>query len=196
MTVFWIKGIPGSGKTYICRRLDVACHDTDDIVADVWRQLSKSKSYQRLVQTQPRRAERRFRVELKRATDALIAQANDADQDIVFAGITLPIEADETYFIQMSKRQLAKAYRRVVERELRKVLDHGAALLRIARTAPLDMVGLDLNHLHGVEAINITTLWPDYVRMYKGALAFEKRRGARVATQDQIARRIAKATQK
>ena len=95
------------------------------------------------------------------------------------------------FYIKLNPEQLANAYRRVVEREVRKVLEHSEALIDIVRTAPKELIGLTLDHQFAIEAVNISTSWTAYVHMYQQALASEQRQpNVCIASQRRILRRL------
>lgn len=194
IAVFSIRGLSGSGKTYICQRLGIVCYDTDDLVSEVWQTLldDPASAYKQLVRRNSEEAEAMFTERKKQRVRDLIQKARDRGEDIAFAGITIDVPADKEFFIEMPPEDLEVAYRRVILREIQKVLDHAEAAKRIVKHRDIDFVSDDLAYRFHIEAINITTSFDEYQDMYKNALAYELGRKTRVLTQEKIIEQLSK----
>lgn len=186
--VYHVAGIAGSGKTYICQELkrrgfQGLCIDLDDVVADAYRQLmSEQRDWNDLVLLQ--RAQEIIQTAIDEAKERHVST-------LVFVGITLPVpQADSVFFIELNSEQLQDAYRRVIVREIDKVVDNADSLRQIAKTAPLERVGPDLSFLFSVNAVPLNQSFEAYESMYQTALGFEISKGVTVLSQRNIILRI------
>lgn len=155
-----VRGISGSGKSWLCRALAAAsieCVDTDD-----WLHAGKTRK-----QLLAHLATRPF---------------------VAVVGITIRVPPDEgLYFIKIVAADFPATYKRVLARELKKIVDQAPAILKTIETKTPREINDALGRPQDFGlAMSITDTIQDYKRMYKGAVAYEKARGAKVLTQDKV----------
>ena len=182
--IFHVKGIPGSGKTYLCKRLprNVACLDTDDFFTTAYRRLFRKKRGVVNDRSVRALAARLLRKEIAR------------HKCVVVVGITLPVpNATRIYFIKQNVADLKQAYKRVVAREIAKykILQKKAFVARLMKLSPSAIIQ-QLRHVHHIGAVDVLAGVGAYINMYKQAHAFEKRNKLIILTQKQIIRDITK----
>ena len=111
MVLISVRGIPGSGKTYLAKKLrGVRCIDTDDVISAAYGELA--------------RAQRSSSVDdvldlAQRNLDATFRKLGPGVTVVV--GVTLRVaSADSALFIKMSPRAMRAAYERTLRREVAK----------------------------------------------------------------------------
>jgi len=186
-----VRGVPGSGKTFLCSLLNdsrIECFDTDDYVAKAFQTLIKTHLFQRAlakpgreVDSLPPKAQRRLfglaKSMLQKDLDRSKAKIK------VVVGVTLLLNTHRSFFIRLVN--LKEVFHRLIKREIQK-----------AKDVPLDILskspqpGLLAHFVYGLGAVNLDMSLANYRKMYKGALDFEKKRGAWVGTQQEIANQI------
>lgn len=167
-TLICVRGIPGSGKTHIARKLTalgLRCVDTDDVVTDTYRAMARGGA--RLsVDDVLEQAQKTMRVICEERGEGVM----------VIVGVTLNVpNPDATLFITMSPKQLALAYERTVRRELMKyasISPQAIGKLRIDQVAPYLACKLHVN------AFDPRREFSEYTRVYAAALEFERANGA------------------
>jgi hypothetical protein len=175
-TLICVRGIPGSGKTHMARRLTelgVRCVDTDDVVTDAYKAMAKAGT--------------RLSVEdvLEQAQVNMHVVCGEWGEGVmVIVGVTLNVpNPDATLFITMSPRHLALAYERTVRRELKKyasISPQAIGKLRIDQVAPYLACKLHLN------AFDPRREFAEYAQMYAAALEFERKSGAELMVPREI----------
>ena len=175
-TLICVRGIPGSGKTHMARKLTALgfrCVDTDDVVTDTYRAMARGGS--RLsVDDVLEQAQENMRV--------ICGERGAGVTVIVGATLTVP-NPDATLFITMSPRQLALAYERTVRRELKKytsISPHATGKLRIDQVAPYLACKLHVN------AFDPRREFSEYKGVYAAALEFERANGAELMVPREI----------
>ncbi len=174
MVLISVRGIPGSGKTYLAGKLrGVRCIDTDDVVTAAYGELARART--------------RFTVDdvLNRAQRNLDAMCRKLGPGVtVVVGVTLRVaSADSTLFITMSPRAVRAAYERTVRREVAKyasVSERAVNNMSVDRVAPYLACKL---HVH---AFDPRSEFDEYARMYASAFEFERNNGAMMMSQQEI----------
>lgn len=169
-----VRGIPGSGKTYIAKKLGdkVRCIDTDDIISQAYADLARSRG--------------EFTVDdvLERAQSGLDVVCRELGPGItVVVGVTLNVAATQRMFVAMSPRALRAAYERTIRREVSKyaaINERAVGRLSADRIAPYLACKLHVN------AFDPRREFAEYSEMYEKALAFERSNGAAPMTQREI----------
>ncbi len=170
-----VRGIPGSGKTYIAKKLGdtVRCIDTDDLVSEAYADLARSRTP--------------FTVDdvLERAQSDLDVVCRELGPGVtVVVGVTLNVAtADSVLFVSMSPRSLRAAYERTIRREVSK---YAAINERAVRRLSADRIAPYLACKLHVNAFDPRREFAEYAEMYEKALAFERSNGASPMTQREI----------
>jgi len=171
-----IKGIPGSGKSYICSQLPetIKCFDTDDFI---------TKAYDKLFDKNVTEQEIR-----ELAIDEL-NKSIGKHKYVCVVGILFNVEKPtKKYFIELSDDQLESAYRRTILREIEKYKE-------ITRQTITDNIkSLDVNKIsdllkykYHINAINPSqTSFSEYKKIYNDASNFEKHNGFIIMSQTDI----------
>lgn len=182
--VFHVKGIPGSGKTYLCKHLPpgVKCLDTDDYFTAAYRQLFRKRH--------GAVSDRRLRELAARLLRKEVAR----HKFVVVVGVTIPVtNATRTYFIKQSVTELKKAFKRVIAREIAKyrVLQKKTVVDRLMKLPPGAIIQ-QLRHAYHIGVVDILAGVESYISMYKQAHAFETRNKLSILSQSAIIRDIKK----
>ncbi len=170
-----VRGIPGSGKTYIAKKLGdtVRCIDTDDLVSEAYTDLARSRAL--------------FTVDdvLERAQRDLDVVCRELGPGVtVVVGVTLTVAtADSVLFVSMSPRSLRAAYERTIRREVSK---YAAINERAVRRLSADRIAPYLACKLHVNAFDPRREFAEYAEMYEKAFAFERSNGASPMTQREI----------
>lgn len=194
-----VRGIPGSGKSWLCRKLhqaDIICVDTDDLLEETFDDLLKSsKSFREAIEAVPSAKNNWYSILSKEATSRLqrmIKRARKQDKSLVVVGITLGTDIkgiDKHFFMKMSGPALEKAYRRLLRREVAKISDQVGLINRIIDEERLKSISPVLVNVIN-PAVDITTRFDYYQGMYKRAFKFEKERKTIMLTQPEIIKRL------
>lgn len=175
MTVIQIKGIPGSGKTYICSKLtNVICLDTDNYVTNAYHKLLKDNK-----NISP---DLIFKLAQRMLNKDIIKSKNT--DTIVVVGITLNVvNPDYKFFIKMNKEDLYVAYKRVIIREIEKINN-----LSISKIKKMDVndIRYFIEFGNHVNAFDIRTGIQGYLKTYKNAVKHEKKNGFKFLSQKDI----------
>ena len=170
-----VRGIPGSGKTYIAKKLGdtVRCIDTDDLVSEAYADLSRSRTPLTVDDV------------LERAQRDLDVVCRELGPGVtVVVGVTLTVAtADSVLFVSMSPRSLRAAYERTIRREVSK---YAAINERAVRRLSADRIAPYLACKLHVNAFDPRREFAEYAEMYEKALAFERSNGASPMTQREI----------
>ena len=161
-----VRGVPGSGKTYIARALrehGVKVIDTDDVITEAYDELAKSAKSKDL-----------FTVDhvLELAERRILHKVYGSKGLTVVVGVTLHVpSSDETFFIDVSEK-LHDVYERTVKRELKKyaLMRDSVSRLPVNQVAPYLACKLHLN------AFDPRQDYRHYVALYEKALASERKR--------------------
>ena len=174
MVLISVRGIPGSGKTYLAKKLrGVRCIDTDDVISAAYGELA--------------RAQRSFSVDdvLDLAQRNLDATCRKLGPGVtVVVGVTLRVaSADSTLFIKMSPRAMRAAYERTLRREVAK---YASVSERLVGRMRVDQVAPYLACMLHVNAFDPRREYAEYAKMYASAFEFERDDGARMMSQREI----------
>lgn len=203
--VITVKGISGSGKTWICQELKrrtkrhaPLCYDTDDLVTECFTELAKKKGFIDLVARQAnlRRPAwwKQMAAKYKTKVSRILKAAKG--RPVVFVGITgEEIEAEHQFFIKMKRDELEKAYRRTIAREIRKVSAKVTTLVRLTETLPAAAIPTVMQYMHDTLAMGINTSLSTYKQMYENARKHARDRGVAIKSQAEIIKRIEKLCQ-
>lgn len=173
-TILRVKGIPGSGKTYLCNELrkhGVMCLDTDDLVTMAYESLRKTVEFRFAAQNYgdgddldsvPRLAVDMIEERAQELMREVIRMSNASL--VVVAGILMNVPGHETYFVEMDDHGIHQAYDRVMCRELDKIRRH-------VRPPFGHMSGLDAKFLHHVGALPMDMTLSGYKQVYERANA-------------------------
>ena len=208
MPVIAIRGIPGSGKSWIANKLaeaGVSAYDTDELLVDEFNKLARTAKFRRLVRTRARpgarpgvRVRPAWDVELGRRVqarvEAITARAREPGGPCVaICGVAFPVEATPggLYFVKLAGRDLPAVYRRTTVRNLEAARAAAGIAIAAAKRAPVDEIAARVEMSVGIRAGANLTL-AEYVADYRRALESEKKRGAHVLGQAEIIRRVLK----
>lgn len=192
-----IRGIPGSGKSWLCKELAerrITCYDTDDLFLESFNILMKTKKFRNEIKGDnwhdrvSRHARRRF--------GKILTNAKHQGESVVLVGITLGRfrGIHSTYFVRLSGRSLEKAYRRVLHREIAKVVSQHEKLDDIIDEEPRDSLSALLN-VNLNQALELDISYKRYHEMYREALSAEIKAGAIVMSQIEIINDVSRITQ-
>jgi hypothetical protein len=168
-----VKGIPGSGKSYICSQLDSRwkCFDTDDLITAAYDQITRGGK-------KPTSASVRAT-----ARKMFIEQSAGFDR-VLLVGILFDMpRADQRFFIKMTREELSAAHTRVIAREVEKWKHVIADKIP---TGDGDSVAYCLAMRYHINAFNPVRTLADYSAEYKQALEFERDNGLVVKSQKDI----------
>lgn len=182
-----IRGIPGSGKTHLCKKLsglrNVTCVDTDDIM-----QQSLSRSLAVLTEPNAKKLDEEMQKQNNKIRDEIIASCSTPI--LIFSGITVePGPTLEAYFITIKEEEFPEIFRRYMERETEKYVKNGDKIRSMIHTEDPRWMA---------EIIEVTFLFSgrhtfeSYKSLYKYASEYEKKQGAKFLSQDEIFQSIVK----
>ena len=194
MPAIQVRGIPGSGKSWLSRKIieeGIECYDTDDVIHDTFYRLFKKPEFRQLIRESNLAAINLVNKTSKRALLRKINLANLNNKFIVIVGVTLDFKkvVDNCYFIKMSARALRLSYRRVMNREIQKITDNHQEISNIISEEDIDMNGVMLNFKIN-QSLELTMTFKYYKNTYKGALQFETQRGIQALNQSDILKTI------
>ena len=195
-----ITGIQGSGKSYICRKLNkIPCIDTDKVLYDTFIKLLKdSKKFQEYLTIPDKNDPENIP---EKASNLLFKQAKKNLQDeikkankplIIVVGITIEVKSNLKFFIRLNNKELEKTYRRVMMREADKIKDNYNSVKKIINNENIHNIASILLFKYEVGAINQIFPFAGYKKMYQGIEKYEKKQKALVKTQSQIIKHIEK----
>jgi hypothetical protein len=179
MVLISVRGIPGSGKTFIARKLrGVRCIDTDDVVSAAYDELDRARAREQSLTVDDvlNRAQSNL--------DAMCRKLRALAGVTVVVGVTLVVSSpDSTLFIAMSPKAARAAYERTVRREVAKyasVSPRSVSAMSADRVAPYLACKLHVN------AFDPRREFSEYAEMYASAFEFERNNGARMMSQQEI----------
>lgn len=186
--IIHVRGIPGSGKTYICKMLkNVICVDMDDYMKQAYINLKTQKKQIN---------QKNFSKEVEKLFELLF----EKNGIIIIVGITIRLspalekKIDHRFVITMTNSELETAYKRLVMREIQKY----KKLLEPAIQKKLEQLDSQelwesLNYEYAINAINIGEMnLAAYKKMYKEELQYDKEDGYYVGSQARIVAAIKK----
>jgi len=149
--VIHVAGIQGSGKSWICNKLNknILCIDTDDINIEA----NKINPYQ-------------TEKELKKNINIIVNKYinNTKYKVIVFVGMTAEIKTKNKYFIKIT--DFVKTYKRVSMRELEKIyLNYHKVKKLIEHTKDVDNMDTDIFDITGI-SLYFPISYKDYIDNY------------------------------
>lgn len=182
-------GIPGSGKSYLCRQLErrgVKCFGTDELLINAFHKVKgqhRNRDFHSINKNVPR-------VD-KAATQQARLDFLQQDQNVVLEGLTLgDFKGATRIFIKLSRKELQDSYRRLWARELNKLCDNKNGILQLLRTQrDLHRVTTDIQFLTN-QAVDLPLTFAEYEKMYDGALAFERKKGSQIVAKNKVVQRI------
>lgn len=201
MPVVVIRGIPGSGKSWLVKKLNAlgaAAFDTDEIIASEFRRFSRTPLFHRLCRKgraclssePPWHAElhRRAAVALERLTAAAIRSKT---KTVIVCGIALKTNASPglRFFIKIPARERPAFYRRVIVRNLAAVRAATATALTAVKKAPVDEIAALLEMSVGV-ASGEGVSYGAFVDHYHKCRGHEEKLGAKVLPQKEILHQV------
>lgn len=192
----WVKGIVGSGKTWLCEELmkthGIQCYDTDEVMQKLFRDLRESSpNFRQLIRSAWSKNNNWWTTHMNAARKILedrVREAHSSGHLIVIVGNSIEgnIEGvDKIYFVKMSEKALGIAFRRLLRREISKITTNSERLKDIIDNEELDDIGAMLSNV-ATPAIMIGTGFKDYKRMYNRELKAQKSKGATILTQPEI----------
>ena len=179
-----VKGIPGSGKSYICSLLpkNIKCLDTDDFITSAYDELVKTKK----------------KVSWNSITKLAymnLCETIKKYEYVCVVGILLNMyKANKKYFIKLIDNQLDEIYKRTILREINKYKQVTTPnVLNKIKSLKTNEISNFLSfkyHINAIEPVYMT--FDVYKRMYKDALAFEQKNKLDIKTQKEIVEDIKK----
>jgi hypothetical protein len=189
-----VKGIPGSGKTWICNALkgSIECYDTDDLITRAFESVKHNAKFVKLLGAPssptsfPKWQQMVDKVALENAKK-IVAHHKEKKIPAIFVGVTMGDipGADQRIFIKIEKKDMEKVYRRVILREFQKIKDHASQIEKLIESAPADQISPEMRSMH-IEAVDLTTSFAAYKFMYNEAVKGERKRGLKVLSQEAI----------
>lgn len=176
--IIQIKGVPGSGKSYICSKIprDIKCFDTDYYITKAYKILRKKKT-KITINNVPNLARKLLLKDIK------------GYPIVVIVGITFEVSnLTKKYFIKMSKKELDDAYRRTVIREIKKYNEiTKPSVIKLIEKMNNNEISEYLRNMYHINAMDpVETSFDIYKKRYKNALAIEKKRGFIIKNQRDI----------
>lgn len=194
-----VRGVPGSGKTYIAkvlRKHGIRVIDTDDVITKAYDDFAKTNGLFTVDHVLERAQRRMLRAVYGTGSGYGSASSvnrgsrgsrwSDEPSGItVVVGVTLSVpSSDDLLFIDVTEN-LHNVYERTVKRELRKYASvRGVDQMPLYQVAPYLACKLHLN------AFDPRQEYRDYQRMFTAALADETKKNARVMKQADIIKYI------
>jgi hypothetical protein len=195
----WIKGIVGSGKSWLCHELSsrgITCCDTDDVMQKVFnKERENSAEFRALVRRKWSKKHNWWLVLMEKTREnieELIRDARSYNRPVVVVGESVEGEItgiDQVYFIKMSRKSLGIAYRRLMRREILKIHDSTPRLLEITEHEDIDDIGPLISNVV-TPTIFISSPFSYYKEMYARTLKRENEAGSIILTQPEILRNI------
>lgn len=193
-----VVGIPGSGKSYICRKLNhIKCIDTDRVLDDTYNELIKTNAKFRKTLTIANKKDPEMlpdalaKILFSEAKKRLQNKLNNlTEKFVIVVGITVKCKANDIFFIAIKEAELAKIYRRVMQREADKISKNYSKVCKIIKNAPIDQVATKLHFNLEIGAMDICTTFAGYKQIYKEAIQGEKKRKAHILPQGDIIKKI------
>lgn len=186
-----VRGIPGSGKTWLCQKaqkLGIKCIDTDDIVSEAFTELySSSVRFRHLIERDPLKGEPLWHKQVVALGRRLVRQELECKgEPVIIVGITLGrFPGTKSVFIKLNSKELEQAYRRLVAREVHKVIANEELIMETAAKQPVSAVAVLIEQKIN-QAVKFILPFAEYKRMYKGALKSEKQYGSLILSQKEI----------
>lgn len=196
-----IRGIVGSDKSWICKQLremNILCIDTDNVLQEVFVKLRESSpKFQKLLRskwsdkdnwwkTMSRTGKKEIERTIQRKREdgiSVVVVGNSISEDI--GGV------DKTFFIKMSERALGQAYRRLMLRELEKIVGTSHATARVIQHENLYEIGAILSNITTPSyPITFGTSFEIYEEYYQEWLGKAEKSGYIIMTQPEILKTI------
>jgi len=177
--IIQIIGIAGSGKSYICNKLNnVICIDTDDYFTKAYNILAADINKKITDKKITSLANKLFETDIK----------NAHNKTVVITGITLKSKKlDRLYFIKMDKIEIELAYRRVIKRELSKYIQlTDREVIDNIETMNPNKIQLYLYYTYIMGIDPITMTFDKYKKKYNNSLKKHKNDGSIIMSQIDI----------
>lgn len=193
MIVIHVKGIPGSGKTWLgnsLKREGIPVLDTDDIFTETYIKLSKTTAFKAILNKKIKpgaRPDKLLRKTVEESANAWI-EAQRSNIVVVVGVLFTPKFSEEhyKYFIKLPPSTLEETYRRVMAREYKKIKDNMANIEQLIANAPVRMLAHSLRVMYHINAFEIAGTFDDYIHWYKNALKYDKKNGYKAMEQMRI----------
>ena len=193
-----VTGIPGSGKSYICKSLSyIKCIDTDQILADTYNHLIKTSPKFKKTLTISNKQDPSLlpsalaKILFSTAKQRLRDHINNLKvKFVIVVGITVECKADESFFIAIKPSELPKMYRRVLQREMDKIHKNYSQICKSIKTQPINEIATKLHFNLEIGALDVCTTFAGYQQIYRDALKYEKKKKTKILNQAQIISKI------
>ena len=204
MPVVVIRGVPGSGKSWLAGQLSAAgvtTYDTDELIVNEFRKFVRTDKFHRLCRRPaPRKPDSIVRpallIELIRLAQsrvrALTARARrPGGPCVAICGVMFHVKPTSggLYFVQLAERDLPAVYRRHILRDLTATQSEIPAAIEATGRVPVDEIAAWVEMTVGIRAGAFPS-YRSYVQFYRSALEFEEKRGAHVIPQAEIMQRV------
>jgi pimeloyl-ACP methyl ester carboxylesterase len=204
MPVVVIRGVPGSGKSWLKGQLSAAgvtTYDTDELLINEFRKFVRTNKFHQLCRRPaPRKlgsdAPPVLLDELSRRAQArvraLTARARrPGGPCVAICGVMFPVKPTSggLYFIRLAERDLPAVYRRYIIRNLTATQSEIPAAIEATGRVPVDEIAAWIEMTVGIRGGEYPS-YEMYKRMYRSALEFEQKQGAHCITQAEILHRV------
>ena len=195
-----IIGIQGSGKSYICNKLNhIPCIDTDKIVYNTFTNLLiNNKKFQKYLtvpdNNEPENIpEKASNLLFKQATKNLQNKIKSIKHPLVIVvGITIDIKSDLKFFIKIKENELKNLYRRLMMREVNKVKINYNNIEKIILNENVNYIATTLLFKYEIGAINLIYPFAGFKKQYQDLEKYELKNNTLVKTQTDIINQIQK----
>lgn len=171
--IIHISGVAGSGKSYLCPKINMLCIDTDDIMKEA-RELIESS--QRTNHKMPRTYK-----QLQLIKKRIVAKHIKENDTIVFVGMTAEIPASHKYFIKIT--DFEAVYKRLQLRELEKIVKNYEKIKGYIKHE--DAKEIEVQTFAEL-SIPFPVSFQEFLKDYKESLAAAKAKKYTPKTQEQI----------
>lgn len=176
MIIICVTGISGSGKSYLCSLLPnyIKCFDTDDYI---------TKAYDELIKKKKKINDKKIQSLAKKILKNEIKNV----EYVVIVGITIKIDnCDHKFFIEMNNKELAKNYKQMIIREIKKYSNIITLIDKIKNMKENEISDM-LKYKYHINALDPTEInFNEYKKIYKNALEFEKNNDTIIMSQINI----------
>ena len=159
MIIIHVSGVQGSGKSYICQKINkTICLDTDDIMYASKTLIDKSQKTRKKI---PQTWNSVQKVMKKKIINIIESHKDKETQILVFVGTTFSGEIPQVnykFFIKIEDFELV--FRRLVKRELDKIVKNKHDIIKVINTEK------DVNEIEDMieRKSGISTQFPPYYK--------------------------------
>lgn len=170
--IIHIKGVQGSGKTYLCTQIkNIKCVDLDDVMRQT---LDIMDSDEKIPKTDK---------QYEKISNNIVKDYIKNNEKIIFVGMTVQVpNPDVKFYIRLT--DLDKTYRRLILRELQQIIKNKDKIIKHVKTEK-DPKDIYVSRVAGL-GTNVETTYEKYRYMYKESMKRAKSKGYKPKTQDQI----------